>query len=50
MQKKNNAPFNNKPKKTKRKEDKKKVTFHHENFFPKGPCKRPRSKGIPGIV
>ncbi len=35
MQKKANAPCNNQLKRTKRKEDKKKVTFHQENCLPK---------------
>jgi hypothetical protein len=40
MQKKDNAPCNNQLKRTKRKEDKKKVTFHQENCIPKSVSKR----------
>jgi hypothetical protein len=47
MQNKDNAPFNNQPNRTKRKEDKKKVTFHQENCLPKSASKRARSKNIP---
>jgi hypothetical protein len=49
MQKKDNAPSNNQPKRTKRKEDKKKVTFHQENCLPKSASKRARSKRIPQV-
>jgi hypothetical protein len=44
MQKKDNAPFNNQPIRTKRKEDKKKVTFHQENCLPKSAFKRTRKQ------
>jgi hypothetical protein len=47
MQKKDNASFNNQPNRTKRKEDKRKVTFHQENCLPKSASKRARSKNIP---
>ena len=47
MQKKDNAPCNNQPIRTKRKEDKKKVTFHQENCLPKNASKSTRSKRIP---
>jgi hypothetical protein len=46
MQKKDNASFNNQPNQTKRKEDKRKVTFHQENCLPKSAFKRTRSKRI----
>jgi hypothetical protein len=46
MQKKDNAPSNNQPKRTKRKEDKKKVTFHQENCLPKSASKKAGSKRI----
>jgi hypothetical protein len=36
-------------KRTKRKEDKKKVTFHQENYLPKSASKRTRSKRIPQV-
>jgi hypothetical protein len=44
MQKKDNAPCNKQPIRTKRKEDKKKVTFHQENCLPKSAPKRTRIK------
>jgi hypothetical protein len=44
MQKKNNAPCNNQLKRAKRKEDKKKVTFHQENNLPKSASKRTRKQ------
>jgi hypothetical protein len=49
MQKKDNAPCNNQPIRTKKKEDKKKVTFHQENCLPKSASKRTRSKRIPQV-
>ncbi len=49
MQMKDNAPCNNQPRKTKRKEDKKKVNFHQENCLPKSAFKRTRSKRIPQV-
>jgi hypothetical protein len=48
MQKKDNAPSNNQSKRIKRKEDKKKVTFHQEKCLPKA-SKRARSKRIPQV-
>jgi hypothetical protein len=36
-------------KRTKRKEDKKKVTFHQEKCLPKNAFKRTRSKRIPQV-
>jgi hypothetical protein len=49
MQKKDNAPCNNQTIRTKRKEDKKKVTFHQENCLPKSASKRTRSKRTPQV-
>jgi hypothetical protein len=47
MQKKDNAPCNNQLKRTKRKEAKKKVTFHQEKCLPKSASKSTRRKRIP---
>jgi hypothetical protein len=47
MQKKDNAPCNNQPIKIKRKEDKKKVTFHQENCLPKSASKKTRKQQNP---
>jgi hypothetical protein len=44
MQKKANAPCNNQLNRTKRKEDKKKVTFHQEYGLPKSASKRTRKQ------
>jgi hypothetical protein len=44
MQKRDNAPCNNQPIRTKRKEDKKKVTLHQENCLPKSASKRTRKQ------
>jgi hypothetical protein len=46
MQKKDDAPCNNQLKRTKRKEDKKKVTFHQEDCLPKSASRRTRSNRI----
>jgi hypothetical protein len=46
MQKKDNAPCNNQLKRTKRKEDKKKLTFDQEICLPKVPPKEPGSNRI----
>ncbi len=47
MQKKDNAPCNNQLKTTKRKEDKKKGTFHQDNCLPKSASKRTRKQRDP---
>jgi hypothetical protein len=47
MQKKDNAPCNNQPIRTKRKKDKKKVTFHQENCLPKSDPKEQKAKDTP---
>jgi hypothetical protein len=47
MQKKENSPCNNLPIRSKRKEDKKKVTFHQENCLPKSASKRTRKQQNP---
>ncbi len=49
MQKKDNAPCNNQPIRTKRMEDKKKVTFHQENCPPKSASKRTRKQQNPHV-
>jgi hypothetical protein len=49
MQKKDNALCNNQAIRTKRKEDKKKVTFHQENCLPKSAFKRTRRKRVPQV-
>jgi hypothetical protein len=49
MQKKENATCNNQPIRTKRKVDKKKVTFHQKNVSQKMLPKEPGSNRIPTI-
>jgi hypothetical protein len=49
MQKKDNTPCNNQLNRTKRKEDKKKVTSHQENCLPKSASERTRSNKIPQL-
>jgi hypothetical protein len=49
MQKKENAPCNNQLNRTKRKEDKKKVTFYQENCLSKSASGRTRNNRIPQV-
>jgi hypothetical protein len=49
IQKKDNAPCNNQLKRIKRKEDKKKVTFHQENCLPKSAPKEQEAKESPPL-